>query len=162
MARQLGFARVPPLVTRHVSRDEHLLTDYSCTEKSCWLWPVRGGWRARFAERARARGGEAGTAEGYARRNGTGMWERVSTTVLRQGSHSSWQSADPFHGRTGVRLGVHVAAPGLPSAALPSPWHTAASPRLALVAADPVSQRSEPSSCGWRVISFVGAWMWRA
>ena len=57
MARQLGFARVPPLVTRHVSRDEHLLTDYSCTEKSCWLWPVRGGWRARFAERARARGG---------------------------------------------------------------------------------------------------------
>lgn len=107
MARQLGFARVPPLVTRHVSRDEHLLTDYSCTEKSCWLWPVRGGWRARFAERARARGGEAGTAEGYARRNGTGMWERVSTTVLRQDSHSSWQSADPFHGRTGVRLGVH-------------------------------------------------------
>ena len=130
--------------------DQQLLTDYSLHRKGagcgrCVWVGVRGSQR----EREREVEGEAVTAGGYARRNGTGMWERVRTTVLRQGSHRSWQGADPFHGRTGVRLGVHVAAPGLPSAALPSPWHTAASPRLALVAADPVLQRPARSNCGW-------------
>ena len=91
-------------------------------------------------ERGRGRegGGKVGTAGGYGRRNGTGMWERVSergrlfygravTAAGRARTHSTGERVSASECM--LRPLPCPPRPCSPLRSLPLAWHTAASPR---------------------------------